>query len=183
MDNVSTSGQASSVYFSTQGVVNVGTCNNQRCAVKLTQLDCNRIPIDPANLNSIGLAGICHALCSYAANSGMLKAKVLNGGERPVKSTQLIATRPESNEYAPYYGKYVSLVPDGDMLVTLEKQLPETLALLARSGGRWRFPLCPGEVERERVARTCHRCRTCVQLSRHANCPQRQDSSAGLRAG
>jgi len=37
VDNVSTSGQASSVYFSTQGVVNVGTCNNQRCAVKLTQ--------------------------------------------------------------------------------------------------------------------------------------------------
>ncbi len=39
VDNVSTSGQASSVYFSTQGVVNVGTCNNQRCAVKLTQLN------------------------------------------------------------------------------------------------------------------------------------------------
>jgi hypothetical protein len=39
VDNISTSGQASSVYFSTQGVVNVGTCNNQRCAVKLTQLN------------------------------------------------------------------------------------------------------------------------------------------------
>jgi hypothetical protein len=39
VDNVSTSGQASSVYFSTQGVVNVGNCNNARCAVKLTQLD------------------------------------------------------------------------------------------------------------------------------------------------
>jgi hypothetical protein len=41
VDNISTSGQASSVYFSTQGVVNVGTCNNQRCAVKLTQLGLN----------------------------------------------------------------------------------------------------------------------------------------------
>ena len=38
IDNVSTSGQASSVYFSTQGVVNVGSCGNARCAVKLTQL-------------------------------------------------------------------------------------------------------------------------------------------------
>ena len=39
MDNISTSAQASSLYFSTQGVVNVGTCANQRCAVKLTQLN------------------------------------------------------------------------------------------------------------------------------------------------
>ena len=39
VDNTSTSGQASSVYFSTQGVVNVGTCANARCAVKLTQLN------------------------------------------------------------------------------------------------------------------------------------------------
>jgi hypothetical protein len=39
VDNVSTSGQASSVYFSTQGVVNVGSCSNARCAVKLTQLN------------------------------------------------------------------------------------------------------------------------------------------------
>ena len=38
VDNISTSGQASSVYFSTQGVVNVGNCSNARCAVKLTQL-------------------------------------------------------------------------------------------------------------------------------------------------
>jgi len=38
VDNVSTSGQASSVYFSTQGVVKVGSCANARCAVKLSQL-------------------------------------------------------------------------------------------------------------------------------------------------
>jgi len=40
VDNVSTAAQASSVYFSTQGVVTVGTCNS-RCAVKLTQLGLN----------------------------------------------------------------------------------------------------------------------------------------------
>ena len=39
VDNTSTSGQASSVYFSTQGVVNVGSCATARCAVKLTQLN------------------------------------------------------------------------------------------------------------------------------------------------
>ena len=49
-----------------------------------------------------------------------------------MKSNQLIATRPEPNEYAPYYGKYISLVPEGDILFTLENQLPATLALLAR---------------------------------------------------
>jgi hypothetical protein len=38
VDNTSTSAQASSIYFSTQGSVSVGTCNNTRCAVKLTQL-------------------------------------------------------------------------------------------------------------------------------------------------
>ena len=37
VDNTSTAAQASSVYFSTQGVVTVGTCVNSRCAVKLTQ--------------------------------------------------------------------------------------------------------------------------------------------------
>ena len=37
VDNTSAAAQASSVYFSTQGVVNVGTCANARCAVKLTQ--------------------------------------------------------------------------------------------------------------------------------------------------
>ena len=39
VDNTSTAGQASSIYFSTQGVVNVGNCSNARCAVKLTQLN------------------------------------------------------------------------------------------------------------------------------------------------
>jgi len=38
IDNISTAAQASSVYFSTQGVVTVGTCAASRCAVKLTQL-------------------------------------------------------------------------------------------------------------------------------------------------
>src|SRR5215218_20299 len=38
--------------------------------------------------------------------------------------------RPEANEYASYYEKYVSLVPDADLVETLERQAAETLALL-----------------------------------------------------
>lgn len=38
--------------------------------------------------------------------------------------------RPESNEYAPYYERYISLVPGADLVETLERQGAETLALL-----------------------------------------------------
>jgi hypothetical protein len=38
--------------------------------------------------------------------------------------------RPDATEYAPYYGKYISLVADKDILTLLSRQLDETLALL-----------------------------------------------------
>jgi uncharacterized damage-inducible protein DinB len=38
--------------------------------------------------------------------------------------------RPEANEYASYYEKYVSLVPEGEVAETLARQGAETLALL-----------------------------------------------------
>jgi len=38
--------------------------------------------------------------------------------------------RPQSNDYAPYHGKYVMLVPDGDFLEILETQLREMKLLL-----------------------------------------------------
>lgn len=37
-------------------------------------------------------------------------------------------TKPQETEYAAYYGKYVSLVPDGDIVGTLTKQLGDTLS-------------------------------------------------------
>lgn len=37
-------------------------------------------------------------------------------------------TKPQETEYAAYYGKYVSLVPDGNIVDTLTTQLSETLA-------------------------------------------------------
>jgi uncharacterized damage-inducible protein DinB len=39
-------------------------------------------------------------------------------------------TRPEAHEYASYYEKYVSLVPDGDVVDTLGQQLEGTLSTL-----------------------------------------------------
>jgi DinB superfamily len=38
--------------------------------------------------------------------------------------------RPDSTEYAPYYDRYVSLVPEGDIINLLERQLQEVLDLL-----------------------------------------------------
>ena len=40
------------------------------------------------------------------------------------------ATRPQTTDYLPYYERYVSLVPEGDVLDTLAGQLDSTLALL-----------------------------------------------------
>ena len=38
--------------------------------------------------------------------------------------------RPQASEYAPYFEKYVALVPDGEIVETLEAQLKETKLLL-----------------------------------------------------
>ena len=38
--------------------------------------------------------------------------------------------RPEASEYAEYYARYIDLVPDGEVLETLQHQLGDTLALL-----------------------------------------------------
>ncbi|MGH9901906.1 MAG: DinB family protein [Pyrinomonadaceae bacterium] len=40
------------------------------------------------------------------------------------------AGRPEPEEHNPYYARYISLVPEGDVVATLERQLDGTLALL-----------------------------------------------------
>lgn len=45
-----------------------------------------------------------------------------------------LTTRPAEDEFAPYYGKYIARVPDGDLLGQLESQLQETVALLDTFG-------------------------------------------------
>lgn len=50
--------------------------------------------------------------------------------------------RPQSSEYAPYYDRYISLVPDGYIVGTLEKQLEESIALIRsipESRGDYRY--------------------------------------------
>jgi hypothetical protein len=51
--------------------------------------------------------------------------------------------RPAPSEYAPYYAKYIDLVPEEDILAALEAQLAETLAVLRpapESQGNVRHP-------------------------------------------
>jgi DinB superfamily len=54
--------------------------------------------------------------------------------------------RPDANEYASYYGKYVSLVVEPDILATLENQCVETAGLLsARKEADGDFRYAPGK--------------------------------------
>jgi hypothetical protein len=70
--------------------------------------------------------------------------------------------KPRADEYAEYYGKYVSLVPEGDIVETLSKQSGETLAMLRsipeeRAGhaygpGKWSIRQLVGHViDTERI--------------------------------
>ena len=55
-------------------------------------------------------------------------------------------TRPTPEEYAPYFETYVSKVPDGDILDTLEELTSETLDMLeAIPEGRQLFSYAPGK--------------------------------------
>lgn len=42
-----------------------------------------------------------------------------------------VGGRPATSEHAPYYGRYIEQVADGDVLETLERQMRDTRALLA----------------------------------------------------
>jgi len=41
------------------------------------------------------------------------------------------AVVPDPSEYAPYYGRYISLVPAGDIVATLDRQVGETCGMLS----------------------------------------------------
>jgi hypothetical protein len=70
--------------------------------------------------------------------------------------------RPDSDEYAPFYAGYISGVPDGDLLETLEHQLDEVLVLCgslvesqgdhAYASGKWTIKEVLGHVnDAERI--------------------------------
>ena len=44
--------------------------------------------------------------------------------------TTATIARPEETEYAPYYGKYIALVPDGDLIDVLAGQIEDTARLV-----------------------------------------------------
>jgi hypothetical protein len=55
-------------------------------------------------------------------------------------------SRPTAEEYIPYYAQYIDLVPDGDILETLERQIGESAAAwgaLSAEQAQWRP--APGE--------------------------------------
>ena len=73
-----------------------------------------------------------------------------------------LTTRPTTNEYAPYYGRYIDLVPSGKIVVTLRQQMTDTLDLLASlteqqalhrySPGKWSIKEIIGHImDTERV--------------------------------
>lgn len=45
--------------------------------------------------------------------------------------SEIWTLRPGTDEYAPYFGRYIDLVPDGDLLQTLREQFVPTVQLLA----------------------------------------------------
>jgi hypothetical protein len=42
-----------------------------------------------------------------------------------------LTTKPATDEYAPYYGRYVDLVPAGNIIATLRQQMRDTISLIA----------------------------------------------------
>jgi len=54
--------------------------------------------------------------------------------------------RPATDEYIPYYGRYIALVPDGELVATIARQGAETAALLASfSPAQAQYRPAPGE--------------------------------------
>lgn len=59
-------------------------------------------------------------------------------------TTQTIA-RPNADEHAPYYAKYIAQVPDGDLISMLREQLMDTVGLLSNVGDRADYAYAPGK--------------------------------------
>jgi hypothetical protein len=56
--------------------------------------------------------------------------------------SQAVVAKPQASEYAAYYEKYVSLVPEGNIVELLEQQLGKSLALLgglSEEQGNYRY--------------------------------------------
>jgi uncharacterized damage-inducible protein DinB len=59
---------------------------------------------------------------------------------------QTTIARPAADEHSPYYGKYIALVPDGDLVSFLREQGAETVRLLRNlSPGKADYAYAPGK--------------------------------------
>src|SRR5579884_3456652 len=61
-----------------------------------------------------------------------------------MQATQTIA-RPAADEHSPYYAKYISQVPDGDLVSMLREQLMDTVGALRHAGDRADYAYAPGK--------------------------------------
>ena len=67
--------------------------------------------------------------------------------------SQLIIPRPESNEYAPYYGKYIAAVGGNDAYAVMQEQIRETIRVLQNvPESRGTFRYAPGKWSIKEVA-------------------------------
>src|SRR5438270_12985537 len=55
---------------------------------------------------------------------------IRNHWRRVMHLANAVINHPEPTEYPSYYEKYISLVPRGEIIATLEQQLDQTLTLL-----------------------------------------------------
>src|SRR5262249_46525225 len=68
---------------------------------------------------------------SVASSSGMNRTRDRRAEvPRSTHDRRRVMPRPSPAEYAPYYGQYVELVPEDDVLAALQAQLDDVLALL-----------------------------------------------------
>ncbi|HET9407361.1 MAG TPA: DinB family protein [Candidatus Sulfotelmatobacter sp.] len=51
--------------------------------------------------------------------------------DQAVSSPAPVIARPQADEYAPYYERYISLAPEGDILGTLDEQRKQMLLILS----------------------------------------------------
>ena len=73
-----------------------------------------------------GEVSVWRGPCPVAANSGMLDKP----SEVTMDTKHFIVGRPQSEEYAPFFGRYISLIPDADVLSVLQTHWDATNSLL-----------------------------------------------------
>jgi hypothetical protein len=82
--------------------------------------------------------------------------------------------RPESNEYAPYYDRYISLVGEGNIVATLDSQRRDTMMLLScRTNADGDFRYAPGKWSAKEIVG--HVCDTERVFAYRALCVARGD--------